>query len=74
MTNQPENIKKFLPQWLYECLRWVVSIVLPATATLIAALNAAWQWHLPIEAILGTFSAIETFLGAVFLGAKICSD
>jgi hypothetical protein len=74
MTNQPENIKKFLPQWLYESLRWIVSIVLPATATLIAALNAAWQWHLPIEAILGTFSAVETFLGAVFLGAKICSD
>ena len=74
MTNQPENIKKVRPQWLYESLRWIVSIVLPATATLIAALNAAWQWHLPIEAILGTFSAVETFLGAVFLGAKICSD
>lgn len=71
---EPTGIKPYLPQWLYESLRWVVSIVLPATATLIAALNAAWQWHLPIEAILGTFSAVETFLGAVFLGAKICSE
>ena len=66
--------KKFLPTWLYEGLRWVVSIVLPAVATLIAALNAAWNWGLPIEAILATFSAVETFLGAVFLGAKIASN
>jgi hypothetical protein len=66
--------KKFLPTWLYETLRWVVSIVLPAIATLISALNAAWNWGLPIEAILATFSAVETFLGAVFLGAKIVSD
>ena len=66
--------KKILPQWLYEGLRWVVSIVMPAVATLLAALNTAWNWGWPIEAILATFSAIETFLGAVFLGAKIIND
>ena len=66
--------KNFLPSWLYEGLRWVVAIVLPAVATLISALNAAWNWNLPIEAILATFSAVETFLGAVFLGAKIASN
>jgi hypothetical protein len=66
--------KKILPQWLYEGLRWVVSIVMPATATLLAGLNTAWNWGWPIEAILATFSAIETFLGAVFLGAKIIND
>lgn len=64
----------FLPKWLYEGLRWVVSIVLPATATLLAGLNSAWNWGWPIEAILATFSTVETFLGAVFLGAKICND
>ena len=64
----------FLPKWLYEGLRWLVSIVLPAVASLIAALNAAWNWGLPIEAILSTFSAVEIFLGAVFLGAKIVND
>ena len=66
--------KQFLPKWLYEGLRWVVSIVLPAVATLLAALNSAWNWGWPIEAILATFSAVETFLGAVFLGAKIIND
>lgn len=65
---------QFLPKWLYEGLRWVVSIVLPATATLLAALNSAWNWGWPIEAILATFTAVETFLGAVFLGAKIVND
>lgn len=66
--------KKLLPEWLYEGLRWLVAIVLPAIATLVSALNAAWSWGLPIEAIMATFSAVETFLGAVFLGAKIASD
>lgn len=65
---------RFLPQWLYETLRWIVSIVLPATASLIAGLNTAWNWGLPIEAILATFSGVEVFLGAVFLGAKIIND
>lgn len=64
----------FLPKKVYEVLRWVVSIVLPATATLIAALNQAWSWNLPIDAILATFMAIETFLGVVFLGSKLVTD
>lgn len=66
--------RQFLPKWLYETLRWVVSVVLPATASLLAGLNTAWNWNLPIEAILTTFSGVEIFLGAVFLGAKIISD
>ena len=65
---------QFLPTWLYEGLRWLVSIVLPATASLIAGLNGAWNWGLPIDAILATFTGVETFLGAVFLGAKIAND
>jgi ribose/xylose/arabinose/galactoside ABC-type transport system permease subunit len=59
---------------IYECLRWIVSIVLPATATLLSALNAAWCWGWQIEPILATFSAVETFLGVVFLGAKYAND
>ena len=68
------NDSGFLPSWLYEGLRWLVSVVLPATATLLAGLNQAWGWNWPMEAILATFAGVETFLGAVFLGAKYKTD
>jgi len=63
-----------LPQKLYEIFRWLTWIVLPAIATLISALNAAWNWGWPIEAILATFSAVETFLGVVLGIAKYTND
>ena len=63
-----------LPEKLYEILRWVTWIVLPATATLLAALNAAWNWGLPINAILSTFAAVETFIGVVLGIAKYSYD
>lgn len=59
---------------LYEILRWFTWIVLPATATLLSGLNAAWGWNWPIEAILATFSAVETFLGVVLGIAKYSND
>lgn len=64
----------FLPKKVYETLRWLVWIVLPATATLISVLNQAWGWGWPIEAILTTFSGVETFLGTVLGISKIISD
>lgn len=63
-----------LPQKLYEILRWVTWIVLPAIATLISALNAAWSWGLPIDAILSTFAAVETFIGVVLGISKVTND
>ena len=63
-----------LPQKLYEILRWVTWIVLPAIATLLSALNAAWNWGLPIDAILSTFAAVETFIGVVLGIAKYTND
>lgn len=56
----------FLPQRIYEALRWIIAVILPAISTLISALNSAWNWGLPIDAILSTFSATELFLGTVF--------
>lgn len=56
----------FLPQKVYESLRWIIAVILPAISTLISGLNTAWNWGLPIDAILSTFSAVELFLGAVF--------
>lgn len=59
---------------LYEILRWLTWIVLPAIATLISALNAAWGWNWPIDAILSTFVAVETFIGVVLGIAKYSND
>lgn len=63
-----------LPSWLYEGLRWLSAVLLPGVATLLAALNGAWNWGLPMDAILSTFVAVETFIGAVFLGSKLVTD
>ena len=67
-------MNKIIPNWLYELLRWFTWILLPATATLISALNTAWNWNLPIDAILSTFVAIETFIGVVLGIAKYAYD
>lgn len=64
----------FLPKWLYESLRWLSAILMPGVATLLSALNAAWGWEWPMDSILATFVAVETFIGAVFLGSKIITD
>ena len=48
----------------YDILKWVVIIVLPAIATLYAALAAVWGWPYS-EQIVTTINAIDTFLGAV---------
>lgn len=63
-----------LPKWLYESLRWLSAILLPGVAALLSALNSAWGWGWPIDAILSSFAAVETFIGVVFLGSKIVTD
>lgn len=50
----------------YDIIKWIVVIVLPAIATLYFAL--AGIWGLPYgEEIVGTITAIDTFLGAVMM-------
>lgn len=49
---------------LYDALKWVAQILLPAIATLYFAL--AQIWGLPYsEEIVGTITAIDAFLGAL---------
>lgn len=51
---------------LYDILKYVAQIVLPACATLYFAL--AGIWNLPFkEEIVGTITAVDTFLG-ILLG------
>ena len=48
----------------YSLLKWIALILLPALGTLYFAL--AGIWGLPVgEQIVGTITAIDTFLGAI---------
>lgn len=53
-----------IPDKLYDILKWVVIIVLPAIATLYAALSAMWAWPYS-DQVVTTITAVDTFLGAV---------
>lgn len=51
---------------VYDTLKWIAQMLLPAVATLYYALASVW--NLPCaEEVVGTITAIDTFLG-VMLG------
>lgn len=51
---------------VYDVLKFIAQIVLPAVATLYGAL--AGIWGLPYaEAIVATIAAVDTFLGAILM-------
>lgn len=49
---------------LYDVLKWISLIVLPAIGTLYFALAGIWGFPYG-EEIVGTIVAVETFLGAI---------
>ena len=49
---------------VYDVLKYVAQIVLPALGTLYFALSAIWGFPFG-EQILGTITAVDTFLGAL---------
>lgn len=49
---------------LYDKLKWVAMILLPALSVLYLALAGLWNLPYP-EQISGTVMAIDTFLGAI---------
>lgn len=53
-----------LPNGVYDALKWITMILLPAIATLYFALSGIWGFPYA-EQIVGTIAAIETFLGAL---------
>lgn len=49
---------------MYDVLKWIAQILLPAAATLYFALSQIWG--LPYgEEIVGTITALDAFLGAL---------
>lgn len=63
-----------LPSKIYEAIRWIIAIVLPAISVLIVSLNTIWGLGWPAEQISLTLDAIALFLGAVFGISKIQND
>ena len=51
---------------LYDILKWIAMVLLPALGTLYFALAGIWNFPLG-EEIVGTITALDTFLG-VLLG------
>lgn len=56
---------------VYDVLKWIAQILLPAVGTLYFALAQIWQFPLA-EQIVGTITAIDAFLG-VLLGISTYS-
>lgn len=63
-----------LPEKVYETLRWLIAIVIPAVSVLIATLVNVWDLDIPAEQICLTLDAIALFLGAIFGISKIQHD
>lgn len=49
---------------MYDVLKWIAQILLPAAATLYFALAKIWNLPCPAE-VVGTISAVDVFLGAL---------
>lgn len=49
---------------VYDVLKFIAQIVLPATGTLYFALSSIWGFPYG-EEIVGTIAAVDTFLGAL---------
>lgn len=49
---------------VYDALKWIAQILLPALATLYFALAKIWGLPYPAE-VVGTISAVDVFLGAL---------
>ncbi len=56
---------------VYDILAYIQRLVLPAVATLLAALGQIWGWEWPVENVVLTLTAVDSFMGVVL---KISSD
>lgn len=53
-----------LPNKVYDILKWVTMVGLPATTTLYLTLASIWSWPMS-EAVGATLGAVTVFLGAI---------
>lgn len=50
----------------YDCLKWIISIVLPALTVLVQTIGQAVGWG-GTDLTVTVLTAVTTFLGAVFM-------
>lgn len=60
--NKEVNMK--IPDKLYDILKWVCLIALPAVSTLYWTLSSIWGWPYA-EQVSGTIAALTTFIGVI---------
>ena len=50
---------------IYDILKYFCTIFSPAMCTLLVTLASLWHLNIPFEAIVGTITAITTFVGVL---------
>lgn len=53
-----------IPDSVYNCLKWIGLILLPACAWLVSRIAPAWGWE-NVDAIVTTLNATGTFIGVL---------
>lgn len=61
---EPTSNPLMLPENVYNFLKPVALVLLPALSTLYFMLGQAWEWT-NIEQVMATITAIDLFLGAI---------
>lgn len=59
---------------MYEAIRWIIAIILPATGVFVVSIDSIWELGLPAQEISLSLDAVGLFLGTVFGVSKIVHD
>ena len=59
-----ELVHSFIPDRVYNILKWVAMVLLYAVAAFVGAVGPAWGWP-DVNAIVLTLTSLGTLLGAV---------
>ena len=54
-----------IPSAVYDWLKWILIIVVPAFITLFTLLASTWHWDIPVQAIVTTITGVATSLGVI---------
>lgn len=54
----------------YDTMKWVITLVLPALATLVQTIGQSVAWG-PTELVVTILTAVTTFLGAIFMTSSV---